>query len=235
VHLGLVRGQLGQQPPQPQRLQAQPGPDQVVAGGRRVPLVEDQVDDLQHRRQALGQLRRAGQLERHVSPRQRLLGRGDPLGDGRLVDEERAGDLGRRQAADEPQCQRHPGLRRQQRMAGDEHQPQHVVRLGLPLLVQFPGELLLLALAQLGPADVVDGPALGDRHEPRAGVVRHARRRPLLQRGHERVLGQLLGEADVVHHPSQPGDDPRRLQPPDGVDGAPGVHHSHDDSTAPAR
>ena len=44
--------------------------------------------------------------------------------------------------------------------------------------------------------------------------------RPLLERGDQRVLGQLLGQADVAHDPRQPGDEPRRLDPPDRLDRA---------------
>jgi hypothetical protein len=86
------------------------------------------------------------------------------------------------------------------------------------------GELLLLVLEALGPADGVDGPALGRGHQPGAGVVGHARLRPLFQRGDERVLGELLGPPDVVQQVGQPGDDPGRLQFPDRLDGPPDVH-----------
>ena len=44
--------------------------------------------------------------------------------------------------------------------------------------------------------------------------------RPLLQRGDERVLRELLGEPDVAHHPRQAGDQARGLDPPDRLDGA---------------
>ena len=44
--------------------------------------------------------------------------------------------------------------------------------------------------------------------------------RPLLQRGDQRVLGEVLGQADVAHEPREPGDEPRRLDPPDRVDRA---------------
>jgi hypothetical protein len=46
-----------------------------------------------------------------------------------------------------------------------------------------------------GPAKVVDGTPLGGRHQPRAGVVRDAVARPLLERGDDGVLRQFLGEA----------------------------------------
>ncbi len=44
VHLRLRRGELGQDAAEAQRVLAQRGPHPVVAGGRRVALVEDEVD-----------------------------------------------------------------------------------------------------------------------------------------------------------------------------------------------
>ena len=43
---------------------------------------------------------------------------------------------------------------------------------------------------------------------------------PLLERGDEGVLGQLLGEADVAHDAGEAGDERGGLDAPDGVDGA---------------
>ena len=60
-------------------------------------------------------------------------------------------------------------------------------------------------------------------HEPGARVVRDARLRPLLERGDQRVLRELFGQADVAHDPRQAGDEPGRLDPPDRVDRAMGV------------
>ena len=64
-------------------------------------------------------------------------------------------------------------------------------------------------------------------HEPGARVVRDARLRPLLERGDESVLRELLGEADVAHDPREAGDEPGRLDPPDRVDRAMGVGSRH--------
>ena len=57
----------------------------------------------------------------------------------------------------------------------------------------------------------------------------------LLERGDERVLGQVLCEADVAHHAGQAGDEPGRLDPPHGVDGAMGGRGSHQDCRRSAR
>ena len=47
--------------------------------------------------------------------------------------------------------------------------------------------------------------------------------RPLLERGDQRILRQLLGQPDVAHHAVEAGDQPRRLDAPDGLDGAMGI------------
>ncbi len=70
VYLRLRREQLGEDAAQPERLLDQLGPDPVIAGGRRVALVEDQADRLEHRREALSELVALGDLERHPRLRQ---------------------------------------------------------------------------------------------------------------------------------------------------------------------
>ena len=128
VHLRLRGHQPGEHAAQAQRLLAQRGPHPVVARRRRVALVEDQVDHLQHRRQARrAARRRAAPRTGTCASRQRALGAHDALRDGRLGDEERARDLGGGQAAEQAQRQRDLRLRRQHRVAGDEDQPQQVV------------------------------------------------------------------------------------------------------------
>ena len=93
------------------------------------------------------------------------------------------------------------------------------------LRLELAAELLVLALEQRCVGAAVDRAVLGGGHEPGARVVRDARLRPLLERGDERVLRQLLGEADVAHDPREPGDEPGRLDPPDRLDGAVDVAH----------
>ena len=56
---------------------------------------------------------------------------------------------------------------------------------------------------RLPSAQLIDGAVLGGGHQPRAGIVRDAGCRPLLERGDERILGQLLGQADVAHDARQ--------------------------------
>ena len=86
------------------------------------------------------------------------------------------------------------------------------------LELQLAAELLVLALEPLSPAQEVDGAVFRRGHEPGARVVRDARLGPLLERRDERVLGELLGKTDVAHDPRETGDEPGRLDPPDGID-----------------
>src|SRR6266702_4568255 len=110
-----------------------------------------------------------------------------------------------------------------------------IVRRDLLLELHLAGELLVLALEELGAAEVIERAVLRCRHEPGARVVRNARPRPGLERGEESVLRELLGEADVAHPTRECGDHFGRLDPPDGVDRAVRGGCGHGDrSFAPA-
>ena len=212
----------------PQRVLAQRRPHPVVAGGGRVALVEHQVDHLEHRRQPGRELVAAGDLERHTGLGQRPLGAHHPLLHRRLGHEERAGDLLRGQAAEQPQRERHPGVRREHRVAGHEHQAEQVVadvvhgcaaRSGASARGrQLPADLLALALERRVASHRVDRPELRGGHQPGARVVGDAGPRPPLERRDQRVLGEVLRQPDVADDPGQAGDQPGGLDPPDGLD-----------------
>ena len=124
-------------------------------------------------------------------------------------------------------------------MTGDEHQAKEIVadvvvdrrvevRHGhlLPGLQLVP-HLLMLALEHLAPAQQIDRPMLGRGHEPGARLVGNAGLGPLLQRGDQRILRQVLGDTDIAHDPGEAGDEPGRLDPPDGVDRSVGIGSRH--------
>ncbi len=81
-------------------------------------------------------------------------------------------------------------------------------------------ELFVLALEPLVSAEMIDRAMLGRGHEPSARIVGDTRLRPLLERGYQSVLCQILGQADSADDPRQPGNKPRRLNPPDRVNRA---------------
>ncbi len=191
----------------------------------------------------MGGLGRGRQLDGNPLGGERPLRAGDAPGGRRLRHQVRTGDLGDGQPAEQPEGERHPRLRRQHRVAGGEDETQQVVahvvveRRGQVRVVDIRGrpadlgELLPVAGA---PAQQVDGAVLGRRHQPGAGVVRHPVRRPPLQRDDQRVLGQLLGEADVADQARETRDDPGGLDPPDRLHHAAGIggRHGHRSSHA---
>ena len=80
-------------------------------------------------------------------------------------------------------------------------------------------ELRELVMKDVGAPEVIDGSSLGDGHQPPAGFSGTPARRPLLERGHERVLRQVLGESDITRHPREGADEAGRVGPPRGDDG----------------
>ncbi len=104
-------------------------------------------------------------------------------------------------------------------MTGGEDEPQlivaHVVvqrRVEVchgtpPFRLQLVSKLLVLAFESLETPEVIDGAMLGGGHQPGGRVAGDARRRPLFERGEERVLRELLGDADVTDHARKPGDE----------------------------
>src|ERR1700730_165735 len=124
-------------------------------------------------------------------------------------------------------------------MAGDKHQTKQVISdviiirdaeishghvlLCLKLATQF----FMLSLEELVAPKVIDSPVLRGGHQPSAGIIRNARLRPPLQSSNESILRELFRHTDVANDASQAGDQPGRLDPPHGVDGAMGVGSRH--------
>src|SRR4029079_8010811 len=116
------------------------------------------------------ELRLLRHLERDARLGERPLRADDPLRDRRLRDEERAGDLLGRQAAEEAQRERHARLEREDRVARHEDEAQEIVaevlveralelrRDGLGLLagVEIAADLGVLALEHLVPPEGVE-------------------------------------------------------------------------------
>ena len=248
MHFGFVRSQFGQDTSQPQRILAKRGPQPVVPGGRRVAFVENQVDDREHRRQPRREFSAARNFKGNLRLGESSLGAHDALCDGRLRDEIGARNFVGRQAAEQAQSERNLRLGREHGMTGDEYQAQQVIadivvessveffHLGLTrpdlagtdlLNDAFATEFLVLAVEPLVAAEVVDGAMFGGGHQPGARIVRNARLRPLFERGHQSILREVFGHADIAHNSGQPGDEPRRLDPPDRVDGTMCVGSCH--------
>jgi hypothetical protein len=144
------------------------------------------------------------------------LGAHESLGHGRLGDQEGAGDLGRGQAAERPQGQRHLRFGVERRMAAGEDELQALVGEGALVVhdvlhrlrhLQQPGLLGQRAVA----ADAVDGPVARRRHQPGAGVGRGSIPWPALRRDRERLLRGFLGEVEVAEEADERGEDASSL------------------------
>ncbi len=96
VDFAVAGHQRGEDSPEAQRVLAERRAHPVLAGGGRVALVEDEVDHLEHRGQAVDELVAARDLERHARHGQGALGPHDALRDGPLANQKRACNLRRR-------------------------------------------------------------------------------------------------------------------------------------------
>ena len=133
-HEGEQAGDLGvlgqgrpHRPGQPDGLAGQVGPSQVGTAAAGVALVEQQVEDVQHRPQPLVPLSGGREAERLVRSLDPGLGPADPLRHRRLGDQERRRDLAGGEAADRPQGEGDGRRRREGGVAAHEHEDQRVV------------------------------------------------------------------------------------------------------------
>ena len=123
MDLGLVGHELGERATQPQRLGGQ-------LAAARVALVEDEVDDREHRDQPVGQQVVGRDAEGDAGTLDLRLRAHEPLGHRRLGDEEGASDLGRAQAAERAQRQRDLRLDRERRVTAGEDELESLVGEG---------------------------------------------------------------------------------------------------------
>ena len=192
-------------------------PDRLLAeiGARRRPvaLVEDQVQDREHRAEALRQQVIGRDAERNPRGADLPLGAHEALGHRRLRDEEGARDLLGAEPTQRAESQRHLRLGRERRMAAREDQAQPLVGNGVCLL-RLRGlegrEQLGLARERPLPPDPVDRPVSCRRQQPCPGVRRGAVAGPALQGRSEGLLHRVLGE---LHVAERAGEDRERAPP----------------------
>ena len=204
VHLGLVRHQLGERRAEPERLRRQ-------IDAAAVALVEDQVDDREHRRQPLRQQMVGGNAEGDARILDLPLRPREPPLHRLLGNEERAGDLLGAQPAERAQGQRDLRLETERRMAAREDQLQPLVgkRRLLHLVLHGLGHLEQARLLgeRAVAAQAVDRAVAGGDRQPGARIGRRAVARPALGGDRERLLSGLLGEVEVAEEADQAGED----------------------------
>ena len=202
--LALVRHEPREQPGEPDRLLAEIAADRLGALGRRVALGVDEGDDAEHAVQALGEQLVGWYAEGDAGVGDLPARAGEAPLHGGLARQERARDLGDREAADAAQGQCHPRLGGQRGVAAREDHPQPVVlQRGAVELQLHDIRLLLHELGRVGGGDAlvaqpVQRAAPRRRGQPRAGALRHAAAVPVDRRGHERVLHDVLRERQVA-------------------------------------
>ena len=200
-------GLLGQKPRdqarQPHRVLRDVAPRRHLCPAAQVTLVEHQVE---HRQDGVDPRHQLGALRHPVGDvgfHDLAFGADDPLGHRRLGDQERRGDLLGGEARDRAQGQRDLRLLGQRRVAAREDQAKAVIGLRRVRRCHGPLQKRELLRVSLVAAQQVDGAAARRRHQPCAGVVRDALRRPFLERRHQAVLDNLLRDvevADETHH-----------------------------------
>jgi hypothetical protein len=202
--------ECGQQPPEADGLRAQILADEPVAGGRRVTLVEDEVDHGLHSSKAAREVFLVWNPVRDLRVADLAFGPDQPLRHGRLRDQECVRDLGGREPAQEPERQRHLNAGRQRGVAAREDQAQPVVSHSALLLWFIAGvqqrSLRMAVLPGRLPAETVDRPVAGGRDDPTRGTRRQPGGRPPLHRRGERVLDGFLGDVDVTEDADHDGD-----------------------------
>ena len=109
---------------------------------------------------------------------------------------------------------------REDRVARDEHEAKEIVadlvvecgqdvQWRCLIAPKIAAHLLVFVGEALVAPEPIDRSTFRGGHEPGARVVRDARLRPLLEGCDQRILGELLGEAHVVRHTHETGDEPR--------------------------
>ena len=101
-------------------------------------------------------------------------------------------------------------IRRQHGVARREYEPQQVVshivvyrgvevgRRSILFVAELIAELLVLAIEQLVPAELIDRAVFGRGHQPGSRIVRDARLWPLLEGRDQRVLREVFGQAHIA-------------------------------------
>jgi len=226
-HLRLVGHERAERPPQPDGLRAQLPSDQCVAGARGVPLVEDQVQDGEHRRQALRKQVVGGNAVRDACLADLFLGPNEALGQGRLRNEEGSSDLGGGEASQRSERERDLCLGGERWVTTGEHEPKAIVRDSTRLIhhvhrleIGKPLQDLSLLYQSPIPSEAIDGLVPGSERDPCSGVFGDSVRRPSLQSDEEGFLNGLLRKVKVAEDADEGRDRPPRFLPEQTVDDA---------------
>ncbi len=200
VHLRLGGHQLGERPPQEERLSRQ-------LAATAVPFVEDQVDDGEHGDEPLGQQMWRRHPEGDPCGLDLALGSHQSLRHRGLGHQEGARDLDGRQASERPQHQRDLRVDGECRVTTGEDELESLVgerRCGHDGLIRL-RYLEHPRLRRQGAiaSDAIDGSVARGRHQPGARVVGDPIAWPSGRRDRECLLRGFLGEIEVAEEADQ--------------------------------
>ena len=164
--------------------------------------------------QALGDLRRVGELHQRPRTPEQLPRPAQTFFDGVLARQEGVGDLGHAETAQGLQDERHLGFGGELRRTAGKHHAQlvvldlvlnsrHLPRQVLPVPHQA-GELRGEVAEVIVPPQEINGPVAGRPHEPAGGIVWNAVQGPRLQGPIKSVLDHVLGQVETAQ-PEDPG------------------------------
>ncbi len=230
------RGMFGNESRQANRFQGDVLSDQGVARRRGVAFVEHQVERIEHRIEALGQLGGRRRSEVNTLLSKRPLGPHQSLRNRRLLRQKRAGNFAEAEAANQLQREGDARFRRHGRMAGEKQQADLIVFDRRRLVAKrhgWRGEgqrrrrgidgFLHDALVP----QPVERAVSSDAVEPGLWSLWNTAIRPMLKRRHERVLHRILDDRQMAR-PETPGerrDHLPRLPPEQMIDECWNVFH----------
>ena len=192
---------------------------EVVAGGRGVSFVVDEVDHLEDGAETLRDLGARGDLVGNLLRADLLLGARDPLLHCLRSDKERPGNFLGRKTAHFAQREGNPGIPRQGRMTTGEDQAELVILDGFPVpFLGVDGAPLVLQrdprqqpITAPSTAEGVDALEPTGGYEPGPRIARHPFPWPALEGRTERFLECLLGKVEISEEPDEGSQYPTRL------------------------
>ena len=210
ARFALAGKELDEEAREPDRLTGEVAAHERLARGRRVALVEDEVERREDALEAPGELGARGHPVRDACAPDLPLGADEALGQRAFRNEKRARDLRRREAPERVQCERDARVQRQRRVRAREDEPEAVVGEFFEQAVRG-GRVHGLLLAQEGrlaredplAAQAVERLVARGPDDPCAGTRRDALGRPALRGDHERLLHGLLGAIEVPDEPDE--------------------------------
>ena len=227
----LLRHQHPQQPPETDGFGAEIRPYERSASGRRIALVEHQIDHSQHCVQPLRHILGVGHRIRNARIANLPLRAHESLRHRRWGYQKRAGDLVGLEAAQRAERQRDLRVEGERRVAAREDQFKAIVGNLAGLILGLLDRILLAGQGVRGkfflepcfPPDPINSLVASRLDDPGAGKFRDTGDHPLIRSRRKGFLRRLFGHIEVAEESNQGGDDAAPIGTIDGVNSCLGV------------